>query len=70
MFYSYGNTAFELINGKPIELGNSENFDKNKIKFVSYSNKIKPEIEKIHKTLNVKICKNEKFIEILCHSFW
>ena len=55
MFYSYGNNfAFELINGKPIELGNSENFDKNKIKFVSYSNKIKPEIEKIHKTLNVK----------------
>ena len=45
MFYSYGNNfAFELINGKPIELGNSENFDKNKIKFVSYSNKIKPEI--------------------------
>ena len=55
MFYSYGNNfAFELINGKPIELGNSENFDKNKIKFVSYSNKIKPEIEKIHKKLNVK----------------
>ena len=56
MFYSYGNSfAFELINGKPIELGNSENFDKNKIKFVSYSNKIKPEIEKIHKKLNVKV---------------
>ena len=55
MFYSYGNSfAFELIDGKPIELGNSENFDKNKIKFVSYSNKIKPEIEKIHKSLNVK----------------
>ena len=55
MFYSYGNNfAFELINGKPIELGNSENFDKDKIKFVSYSNKIKPEIEKIHKKLNVK----------------
>ena len=55
MFYSYGNNfAFELINGKPIQLGNLENFDKNKIKFVSYSNKIKPEIEKIHKTLNVK----------------
>ena len=55
MFYSYGNSfAFELINGKPIKLGNSKNFDKNKIKFVSYSNKIKPEIEKIHKALNVK----------------
>ena len=55
MFYSYGNTfAFELINGKPVRLEKSDNFDKNKIKFVSYSNKIKPEIEKIHKKLNVK----------------
>ena len=57
MFYSYGNTfAFELINGKPVRLKKSNNFDKNKIKFVSYSNKIKPEIEKIHKKLNVKEC--------------
>ena len=55
MFYSYGNNfAFELINGKPVRLKKSDNFDKNKIKFVSYSNKIKPEIEKIHKKLNVK----------------
>ena len=57
MFYSYGNTfAFELINGKPVRLEKSDNFDKNKIKFVSYSNKIKPEIEKIHKQMNVKEC--------------
>ena len=57
MFYSYGNTfAFELINGKPVKLKKSNNFDKNKIKFVSYSNKIKPEIEKIHKQLDVKEC--------------
>ena len=55
MFYSYGNNfAFELINGKPVRLKKNNNFDKNKIKFVSYSNKIKPEIEKIHKQLNVK----------------
>ena len=55
MFYSYGeNFAFELINGKPIKLDCSKNFDKDEIKFVSYSNKIKPEIEKIHKKLNVK----------------
>ena len=55
MFYSYGNTfAFELIDGKPIELYRSNNFDKNKIKFVSYSNNIKPEIQKIHKELKVK----------------
>ncbi len=55
MFYSYGeNSAFEIVNGKTVELNCSKNFDKNKIKFVSYSNKIKPEIEKIHKKFNVK----------------
>ena len=55
MFYSYGNElAFELSNEKKIKLNSSKNFDKNQIKFVSYSNKIKPEIEKIHKELNVK----------------
>ncbi len=32
----------------------SENFDKNDVKFVSYSNNIKPEIEKLHKKFNVK----------------
>ena len=41
MFYSYGDDfSFELINGEPIKLDNSKNFDKNEIKFVSYSNKI------------------------------
>ena len=55
MFYSYGNTfAFELIDGKPVKLNKKNKFDKNRIKFVSYSKKIKPEIEKIHKELNVK----------------
>ncbi len=55
MFYSYGNSfAFELIDGKPVKLNKKNNFDKNRIKFVSYSKKIKPEIEKIHKELNVK----------------
>jgi 3'(2'), 5'-bisphosphate nucleotidase len=55
MFYSFSkNFAFELINGESIKLECKKNFDKNKIKFVSYSNKIKPEIEKIHKELNVK----------------
>ena len=54
MFYSYGKElAFELINEKEVKL-ESKNFNKNEIKFVSYSNKIKPEIEKIHKKLNVK----------------
>ena len=55
MFYSYGkNLAFEIVNGKTIKLDCSKNFNKNEIKFVSYSNKIKPEIEKIHKKFNVK----------------
>ena len=55
MFYSYGQGfAFELIDGKSIKLECSKNFNKNKIKFVSYSKNIKTEIEKIHKKLNVK----------------
>ena len=55
MFYSYGNDlAFELLDGKPIKLNHTNKFNKDEIKFVSYSNKIKPEIEKIHKKLNVK----------------
>ena len=55
MFFSYGNeSSYEIINGKNIKLNSSKNFNKNEIKFVSYSNKIKPEIDKIHKKLNVK----------------
>jgi len=55
MFYSYGDgLSFELINGEPIKLDHSKNFNKNEIKFVSYSNKIKPEIDEIYKKLNVK----------------
>ena len=55
MFYSYGeSSAFELINGESIKLECKKNFIKKEIIFVSYSNKIKPEIEKIHKRLNVK----------------
>ena len=55
MFYSFGeNSAFELTNGQSTKLECKKNFNKNEIKFVSYSNKIKPEIEKIHKILNVK----------------
>ncbi|MDC1112414.1 3'(2'),5'-bisphosphate nucleotidase CysQ [Candidatus Pelagibacter sp.] len=55
MFYSYGKDfAFEIINGKNTNLNCSKNFDKNQIKFVSYSNKIKPEIDEFHKKFNVK----------------
>ena len=55
MFFSYGmDLAFELINNKFVKLDSTKNFDKDEIKFVSYSKTIKPEIEKIHKKLNVK----------------
>ncbi len=55
MFYSYANDqAFEMTNGKIIKLVGSKNFDKEQIKFVSYSNKIKPEIDEIYKKFNVK----------------
>jgi 3'(2'), 5'-bisphosphate nucleotidase len=55
MFYSYGdNQAFEATNGGVIKLEGSKNFNKNQIKFVSYSNKIKPEIAEIYKKLDVK----------------
>ena len=55
MFYSYDKgSAFEVSNNKTMKLECKSNFDKNSIKFVSYSNKLKPEIEKIHKKLNVK----------------
>ena len=55
MFYSYGQgNAYEFTDGKEIKIDGSRNFDKDKIKFVSYSNKIKPEIQKIFDELNVK----------------
>ena len=55
MFYSYGeNKAFELINGNEVKLDSTKKFDKDEIKFVSYSKNIKPEIDKIHKEFNVK----------------
>ncbi len=55
MFYSYGkNNAYEIINGRKIRIDGSRDFNKDKIKFVAYSNKIKPEIQKIFDQLNVK----------------
>tara|TARA_Y100000768_G_C23884291_1_gene636809 strand:+ start:124 stop:912 length:789 start_codon:yes stop_codon:yes gene_type:complete len=55
MFYSYGpNQAYELIDGKEIKLDGSRNYNKDQIKFVSYSDKIKPEIQKIFKKLKVR----------------
>ena len=38
MFYSYGkDNAYEFTDGKEIKINGSRNFDKDKIKFVSYS---------------------------------
>ncbi|MDC0167872.1 3'(2'),5'-bisphosphate nucleotidase CysQ [bacterium] len=55
MFYSYGkDRAYELIDGKLINLKCDIETKKDSIKFVSYSNKIKPEIEKIYKEIGVK----------------
>ena len=48
MFYSFGKgNAFELCDGKTINLS-EKNIKSRPIKFVSYSNKIKPEIQKIY----------------------
>ncbi len=55
MFYSHGeNNSYELINKKKVKLNSSKDFNKNEIKFVTYSNNIKPEIDKIHKKFKVK----------------
>ena len=55
MFYSYGESdAYELCNGKIKNLSNSITKNNGPIKFISYSNKIKPEIQKIYDELGVK----------------
>ena len=55
MFYSYGKgNAYELYNGKTSNLSNSITKNNGPIKFISYSNKIKPEIQKIYDELGVK----------------
>ena len=55
MFYSYGkDNAYEFSNGKIINLSNSITKNEGSIKFISYSNKIKPEIQKIYDELGVK----------------
>ena len=55
MFYSYGEgNAYEFFNGKTSNLSNSITKNNGIIKFISYSNKIKPEIQKIYDELGVK----------------
>ena len=54
LFYSFGpNLAFELTEGNLTVLNCNKKSDKDIVKFVSYSNKIKPEIDKIYNELNV-----------------
>ena len=55
MFYSYekGN-AFEYTKGKTINLSNKTVQKTKNLKFISYSNKLKPEIQKIYNDLGVK----------------
>ena len=54
MFYSYGEgNAFELNNKKIVNLSNKNVENNRPIKFISYSNKIKPEIQKIYKDIGV-----------------
>ena len=55
MFYSYekGN-AFELCKGRTIKLSSIPSKQSTYLKFISYSNKTKPEIKKIYDKLGVK----------------
>ena len=54
MFYSYGKgNSFELTNDKLINLKCEKKTEQKSFKMVSYSNNIKPEIEKIYKKLRV-----------------
>ncbi len=54
MFYSYGKgLSFELKDGNEINLKYKKKKLDNSIRFVAYSNNLKPEIEKIHKQIGV-----------------
>ena len=60
LFYSYEKgCSFEIINSQHIKLDCSK-ISNNKLKFVSYSNKLKPEINKIYKSMNVSEFKRMK----------
>jgi 3'(2'), 5'-bisphosphate nucleotidase len=74
LFYSYGpSNSYELNNGKEIKLINKKKENKNLITAVSYSNKLKPEILKIHKKYNVdkyqKMKSSYKFCVIAASEF-
>jgi len=55
MFYSYEKgSAFEFSKGKTINLSSMTSKKSGSLKFISYSNKVKPEIQKIYDDLGVK----------------
>ena len=55
MFYSYEKgSAFEFSKGKTINLSSITSKKSGSLKFISYSNKVKPEIQKIYDDLGVK----------------
>ncbi len=55
MFYSYGEgSSFEMTNGVTLNLNNTTVKSKRPLTFICYSNKIKPEIQKIYNDLGVK----------------
>ena len=54
MFYAYGKgNAYELSNGKIVNLNDKTIKNNQSLKFISYSNKIKPEIQKIYQDIGV-----------------
>ena len=66
MFYAYGKrSAYELSNGVTKNLNDKEVKNNQPLRFISYSNKIKPEIQKIYQDLgvteNVKMKSSLKF---------
>ena len=74
MFYSYGpGNAFELTDGKTINLSNKIIKNNKPIKFISYSNKIKPEIQKIYQdigvTENVRMKSSLKFCVVAASEY-
>jgi 3'(2'), 5'-bisphosphate nucleotidase len=73
MFYSYSEgNAFELSDGKTTKLNEKENITR-PIKFISYSNKIKPEIQKIYQEIgvveNVKMKSSLKFCVVAASEY-
>ena len=73
MFYSYGGgNAFELSDGKTTKL-NEKNTVTRPIKFISYSNEIKPEIQKIYQdigvTENVRMKSSLKFCVVAASEY-